>query len=64
MIFLKKISTGDLNEIKKRVLEVEKRTSGEIVPAIIEKSDLYPGALWRIAFATSLLLTSLPFIVL
>jgi putative membrane protein len=57
MIFLKNVSKSDLDKIKNCVGEVEKKTSGEIVPAIIEKSDLYPGALWRIAFATSLLLT-------
>ncbi|MCK5072689.1 MAG: TPM domain-containing protein, partial [Bacteriovoracaceae bacterium] len=57
MFHRKILNQADLEKIKRCVEEVEKTTSGEIVPAIVPKSDFYPGALWRIAFAFSLLFT-------
>jgi len=55
---MREILTKEDNErIRDAVSEVEKTTSGEIVPAVVTKSDMYAGALWRVAFSVSLILT-------
>lgn len=37
----------ELEAVRAAVAEAEKRTSGEIVPYVLEASDAYPGALWK-----------------
>ncbi len=44
-------SEQDLARIKRAVEEAEKKTSGEIVPYVIEQSDDYERAVWRGASA-------------
>jgi len=41
------MNTADLEAIRAAVAEAEKRTSGEIVPYVVEESDGYPSALWK-----------------
>lgn len=48
----------DKEYISKTIAEVEKVTTGEIVPMVVGSSDSYPGASWRIAIVFALLLTS------
>lgn len=43
-------SEKDLEDIKKAVSEAELKTSGEIVPYIVNKSDNYSFIIWRAAF--------------
>src|SRR5918992_5720780 len=40
-------SQADLDAIQSAVREAEERTSGEIVPYVVERSDDYPGAVWK-----------------
>lgn len=40
-------SETDLEAVRKAVAEAEARTSGEIVPYVVDASDAYPGALWK-----------------
>jgi putative membrane protein len=37
----------DLEAVRAAVAEAEQKTSGEIVPYVVEESDGYPGALWK-----------------
>jgi putative membrane protein len=37
----------DLRRVEEAVRETETRTSGEIVPYVVERSDAYGGATWR-----------------
>ena len=58
-MFRKVLSKLELDDIRSQVEESEKKTSGEIVPVFVQKSDNYSGAVWRIVFASSLTLTYL-----
>lgn len=40
-------SQTDLDAVKTAVREAEARTSGEIVPYVVERSDDYPTAVWK-----------------
>lgn len=40
-------SDSDLDKISQAVREAERKTSGEIVPYFVEKSDTYQEAVWR-----------------
>ena len=40
-------TASELEQINKAVAEAEQRTSGEIVPFIVERSDRYDISLWR-----------------
>jgi putative membrane protein len=53
---------ADLDRIREAVRVVELKTSAEIVPFIIEKSDDYEEALWRGMLAGSLALTFFVFL--
>jgi putative membrane protein len=44
-------SEQDLKRIRESVKEAEKKTSGEIVPFVVEQSDDYERAIWRGASA-------------
>lgn len=44
------------DQISKAVLEAERHTTGEIVPMVVSRSDDYPGARWRLAIVTALVL--------
>ncbi len=44
-----KISNEDRAFIKEAIVEAELKTSGEIVPVILSKSDFYPAAHFRLA---------------
>jgi putative membrane protein len=46
---------GELEKIAQAVREAERKTSGEIVPYFIERSDRYEEAVWRGAALASLL---------
>jgi putative membrane protein len=48
-------SEQDLKRIREAVQEAEKKTSGEIVPFVVEQSDDYERAIWRGASATGVL---------
>ncbi|MBI2608828.1 MAG: TPM domain-containing protein [Deltaproteobacteria bacterium] len=52
------LTKEDKDLISKVVSEVEKTTTGEIVPMVVGASDTYPAASWRIAIVFALLLTS------
>ena len=41
------MNTADLEAIRTAVAQAEQRTSGEIVPYLVEESDGYPSALWK-----------------
>jgi putative membrane protein len=45
------LSPEECAKIEQAVLEVEKRTAGEVVPVIAERSDAYPGVRWFAACA-------------
>jgi putative membrane protein len=47
MTLTKILSQHDLDRISAAVTEAEGKTSGEIVPYIVEQSDSYEEALWR-----------------
>jgi putative membrane protein len=49
------LSDSDLERIRLAVGEAERRTSGEIVPYIVEQSGSYEVAVWRGASAAALL---------
>ena len=49
------LTQSELDRISDAVHEVEKQTTGEIVPMIVGQSDDYPGARWRLAIVTALL---------
>lgn len=49
------LSPGDLDRIRVAVKEAESRTSGEIVPYVVEQSDPYEEAVWRCAGLITLL---------
>lgn len=38
---------AELEAVRAAVTEAERKTSGEIVPYVVEESDAYPGALWK-----------------
>jgi putative membrane protein len=42
-------SAADLEAVRAAVAEAESRTSGEIVPYVVEASDAYTSALWKAA---------------
>lgn len=44
-----KITDEDKKKIEKCIHDIEQRTSGEVVPMILEQSDDYPAANWRLA---------------
>ena len=46
---------SDLEAIQSAVREAEARTSGEIVPYVVERSDEYPSAVWKGAALGALL---------
>lgn len=46
-------SNSDLERIAEAVKIAEGKTSGEIVPFVVERSDAYESALWRGGFALS-----------
>lgn len=46
---------ADLDAIQSTVREAEARTSGEIVPYVVERSDEYPSAAWKGAALGALL---------
>lgn len=48
-------SQADLDAIQAAVREAEERTSGEIVPYVVEQSDEYPSAAWKGAALGALL---------
>ncbi len=48
-------SQADLDAIQAAVREAEARTSGEIVPYVVERSDEYPTAAWKGAALGALL---------
>ena len=48
-------SQADLDAIQAAVQEAEGRTSGEIVPYVVERSDPYQNALWKGAALGALL---------
>lgn len=53
-------SEQDRERIKQAVGDAEQRTSGEIVPYVVEESDTYDEAIWRAAsFAGLLMFTAL-----
>ena len=41
------MNTAELEAIRAAVAEAEQKTSGEIVPYLVEESDGYPSALWK-----------------
>ena len=43
-------SEADLSQISAAVKEAETRTSGEIVPYVVEQSDSYDEAMWKAGF--------------
>ena len=47
--------------IRAAVEKAEERTSGEIVPYVVDASDTYPGAVWRSAILGALLLSLVAF---
>ena len=49
------MTPADLERIKEAVTEAEQRTSGEIVPYIVERSDPYDVTLWRGAAIAAML---------
>ena len=49
------LSDADKTELMNAVVEVERRTIGEIVPVILERSDRHPQAQWLAALVTLLL---------
>lgn len=49
------ISRNDREEIKSLITETEKRSNSELVPMIVESSDIYPAAHWRAAIIVSFL---------
>lgn len=40
------LSPSDLEELKQEIAIAEKRTVGEILPVVVERSDAHPQALW------------------
>jgi putative membrane protein len=48
-------SQADREAIRAAVQEAERRTSGEIVPYVVERSDVYENALWKGAALGALL---------
>lgn len=52
---------GDADQLTVRaaVVEAEKRTIGEIVPVVLERSDDHPGARWAFALVTLLVSSAL-----
>ena len=55
MILDRFFSQADLDAIQAAVREAEARTSGEIVPYVVERSDEYPSAAWKGAALGALL---------
>ncbi len=41
------LSSDDLSRIQQAVAEAEQRTSGEIVPYVVPRSDTYEGIVWK-----------------
>ncbi len=50
-----KISDKDKKFLKEAIAKAESKTSGEIVPVILEKSDFYPAAHFRLALVIGIL---------
>jgi putative membrane protein len=50
-----RLSPTDLEAIREEIVAAEKRTVGEIVPVIVERSDRHPAASWLSALAFALL---------
>ncbi len=42
-----RLSKEDLERIRQAVAEAERRTSGEIVPYVVPRSDTYEGVVWK-----------------
>jgi putative membrane protein len=55
------LTQSERDRISDTVREVEKQTTGEIVPMIVGRSDDYPGARWRLAIVTALLFGALTY---
>lgn len=58
------LSSEDLERIRQAVAEAERRTSGEIVPYVVPRSDTYEGRAWKgagIAAALALAFTAVVF---
>lgn len=53
---MKKISKQFKQDIESLVAEIETKTTGEIVPVVLERSDSYPSAHFRLAVVLSLIL--------
>jgi len=52
------LSEADLTALREAVAAVERRTVGEVLPVVLERSDPHPGALWLAAFLSSLVGTA------
>ena len=53
------LSSADVGEIHDAIIAAEKRTVGEILPVIVERSDRHPAASWLSALFFVLLGSSL-----
>lgn len=49
------LNESEIKKLNSLIVEAEKTTTGEIVPVIVNQSDDYPGARWRLSIATALL---------
>ncbi|MCP3914660.1 MAG: hypothetical protein GY711_03770 [bacterium] len=47
------LSEADSNALAEEIARAEKRTTGEIVCVVVERSDPHPGAAWFAAFLTT-----------
>ena len=53
------LSEADQAAVHAVLFEVERRTVGEVVPVVVERSDPHPGARWTAALATLLVASAL-----
>lgn len=56
---LEVLSQEDQAAVHAALVDVERRTVGEVVPVVLERSDSYPGARWGAALATMLIASAL-----
>jgi putative membrane protein len=49
------LSEEDIAAVHTELVAVEKRTVGEVVPVVLERSDAHPGANWLAALVTALI---------
>jgi putative membrane protein len=52
---LRVLTADDRLRVRAAIADVEKRTLGEIVPVVLERSDRHPGARWLCALCTLLI---------